>query len=285
MCGIICDVILCKLVIILVIYYCSFFIAVPHGRPGQRHLYRTSARSSNSTVVAAPVCITCPRGSSLLELRKQGRNPSADHHYAHLQHTKDVQSDGTVLSPGNPNKLSTQAQRSMVISLGGYSASITDMMVLNSSSTLGMGSKSVSVGGQQRGGSSSNINNNPNSTPGSGGGSSAYGQEPKVKKVMVKVSPCLYNSVKFSPNKQFFVRECLGPSVPYVTLHTTPNGQLVYVLNNNTELRDRVSKLALPDMRTFFVETTGGYFAPVRLYLPPGLREEEEFKFPMVLHV
>lgn len=266
---------------------CSYFIAVPHGRPGQRHLYRTSEKSSNSTVVGAPLCITCPRGTSLSELRKQGRKPSADHHYAHLQHTKDMSSDGTVLFPSTSHKSSSQSERSMMISHGSYSASITDMMILNVSVIL-----NTSASGQP------NSNNNRTSTPGSvvsssrsGGGSgisnSATGVITSVrgiKKVIVKVSPCLYNSVKFSPKKSFFVRECLGPTVPYVTLHSAPSGRLIFILNNNTELREKVNDLALPDIRTFFVETTGGYFAPVRLYLPPGLREDEEFKFPMVLH-
>ncbi len=171
-----------------------------------------------------------------------------------------------------------------MISHGAYSGSITDMMILNVSVIL-----NTSESGQ--------LNSyNPNSNPGSvvsssrsGGGisNSDVGVNTSVigiKKVMVKVSPCLYNSVKFSPTKSFFVRECLGPTVPYVTLHEAPSGRLIFILNNNTELREKVNDLALPDIRTFFVETSGGYFAPVRLYLPPGLREEEEFKFPMVLH-
>ncbi|CAL8070492.1 unnamed protein product [Orchesella dallaii] len=261
-----------------------YFIAVPHGRPGQRHLYSTSEKSFNSTVMVPPLCITCPRGTSISELRKQGKKPSADHHYAHLEHTKDVLDGGELLpastSPSSSSFASTSSYKSssegrkMMISYGTYSASITDMMVFNKTIR---NSEYMNIQNQ-------NSKNNSQSSSSASNISQPYSNR-FVKKVMVKVPPCLYNKVIFSPNQRFFVRECLGPFVPYMTLHRAPLGNFILLLNNNTELRDRVAKLALPDMRTFFVETSGGYFAPVRLYLPPGLREEEEFKFPMVLHV
>ncbi|CAG7820352.1 unnamed protein product, partial [Allacma fusca] len=57
------------------------------------------------------------------------------------------------------------------------------------------------------------------------------------------------------------------------------------ILNNNTALKDEVANMGMPIVRTFTVELEGGYHAPVRLFLPPGLLEEEDFKFPLILHV
>jgi len=110
-------------------------------------------------------------------------------------------------------------------------------------------------------------------------------EKPTTKTMLLSLSPCLYCKVTFSPNNQYFVRECLGPGVPTVTLHSAPLGRLLFVLDNNTALKEEVADVGLPVVRTFSVEVSGGYRAPVKLYLPPGLREEEEFKFPLILHV
>lgn len=257
-------------------FICRYFIAVPHERPGQRHLYRIPEKSPSATTMSVPLCITCPLGSSLLQLRKQGRKPSADHHYAKLERTKDVSSEESELSPLAKLSLSSSTfpsasfRRNELLTDGSYSASIADLLILNAT---------ISPVQQQRQQSQISVHN-LQKIPGSGTNSSA-----KIRKVLVKVAPCLFNAVIFSPKNTFFVRDCKGPNIPHQTLHAAPSGQLIFLLNNNTELRDKVAGLALPDQRSFFVETSGGYLAPVRLYLPPGLREGEEFKFPMVLHV
>lgn len=53
----------------------------------------------------------------------------------------------------------------------------------------------------------------------------------------------------------------------------------------NTLLQNRISRLALPQIKTFPVQISGGYNAQVRLHLPPGLREEEITRYPMVVQV
>lgn len=98
-------------------------------------------------------------------------------------------------------------------------------------------------------------------------------------------SICLFNSVTFNSKQRYFIRECLGPGVPTVTLHSAPSGQIIYILNNNSVVQQDVADLGLPLVKTFRVEVSGGYHAPVRLYLPPGIRDDEEFKFPLILHV
>lgn len=53
----------------------------------------------------------------------------------------------------------------------------------------------------------------------------------------------------------------------------------------NTFIQDKVSKIAMPQVKTFPVQISGGYQAQVRLHLPPGLREEEITRYPLVLQV
>ncbi|KAH8298396.1 hypothetical protein KR018_008979 [Drosophila ironensis] len=96
---------------------------------------------------------------------------------------------------------------------------------------------------------------------------------------------CLYNRVQFSQDYSYYVQECLGPEAPSVYLVETATNDKIYVLNAGDILRHRMSQLAVPQMRTFSVEIRHGFHAQVRLFLPPGMREEEDVAFPLVLHV
>ncbi|XP_030378827.1 inactive dipeptidyl peptidase 10 isoform X2 [Scaptodrosophila lebanonensis] len=96
---------------------------------------------------------------------------------------------------------------------------------------------------------------------------------------------CLYNRVQFSRDYSYYVQECLGPEAPSVYLVDTASNDKIFVLNAGDVLRHRLAQLAIPQMRTFSVEIRHGFHAQVRLYLPPGMREEEEVAFPLVLHV
>lgn len=100
--------------------------------------------------------------------------------------------------------------------------------------------------------------------------------------------PCQYHNAIFPPiGTDYFVLECYGPGIPTVTLYKTdfPMPHLIYVLQNNTLLRERIAKLALPQVKTFPVQISGGYNAQVKLYLPPGLREDEITRYPLIVQV
>ncbi|XP_066142591.1 inactive dipeptidyl peptidase 10 [Euwallacea fornicatus] len=99
--------------------------------------------------------------------------------------------------------------------------------------------------------------------------------------------PCLYHNAVFSPNSQYFVLECLGPGVPTTRLFRTvmPKPKPLLWLQNNTLLKEKVSKMAMPQIKTFPVQISGGYRAHVRLFLPPGLREDEITRYPLVVQV
>lgn len=50
-------------------------------------------------------------------------------------------------------------------------------------------------------------------------------------------------------------------------------------------MREKIDKMAMPQIKTFPVQISGGYLAQVRLHLPPGLREEEITRYPLVVQV
>ncbi|KAL0861658.1 hypothetical protein ABMA27_009147 [Loxostege sticticalis] len=99
--------------------------------------------------------------------------------------------------------------------------------------------------------------------------------------------PCLYHEAHFSPSAAYFVLECLGPGVPTSSLHkiALPEPRMLLHLENNTAVKERLSSIALPTPRTFSVQLSSGHAARVRLLLPPGLREDEVTKYPLVLKV
>lgn len=116
-----------------------------------------------------------------------------------------------------------------------------------------------------------------------GGGSAA---EPKPE------TPCQFFTAIFAPNSNEFVLiECLGPVVPFSAIYrlvvdpSKSPTQVLFYLQNNTALAERISKVALPQVKSFPVMISGGYHAQVRLFLPPGLREDEITRYPMIVHV
>lgn len=103
---------------------------------------------------------------------------------------------------------------------------------------------------------------------------------------------CQYHRATFAPGQLgLALIECLGPDVPSSAIYRMPREYTqrplkpVYYVQNNTKLRERVATVALPQVKSFPVMISGGYRAQVRLFLPPGLREDEITRYPMVLHV
>lgn len=96
---------------------------------------------------------------------------------------------------------------------------------------------------------------------------------------------CLYNKIHFSKNFSYYVQECLGPEVPSIYLVETSTNTKIALLNGGDTLRKRIMQLAIPQVRTFSVEIRHGFLAQVRLFLPPGMKEDEDIAFPLVLHM
>lgn len=89
----------------------------------------------------------------------------------------------------------------------------------------------------------------------------------------------------------FVLIECLGPGVPSTSIYRIDAEnrerplQHLYSVQNNTKIQERVNKIALPQVRSFPIMISGGYHAQVRLSIPPGLRDDEITRYPLVLHV
>ncbi|XP_011502782.1 PREDICTED: dipeptidyl aminopeptidase-like protein 6 [Ceratosolen solmsi marchali] len=98
---------------------------------------------------------------------------------------------------------------------------------------------------------------------------------------------CQYYNAIFPSNFEYFVLECLGPGIPTVTLYKTemPMPRFIILLQNNALLKEKIANLALPQIKTFPVQISGGYNAQVKLYLPPGLREDEITRYPLIVQV
>lgn len=111
----------------------------------------------------------------------------------------------------------------------------------------------------------------------------------------VKIEPqsCQYHNAIFAPGKlSLAIIECLGPGVPSSAIYRIPlefnqdtSLEPIFIVQNNTMLRQRVATVALPQVKSFPVMISGGYHAQVRLFLPPGLREDEITRYPLILHV
>uniref|UniRef100_A0A646QBZ2 Venom dipeptidyl peptidase 4 n=1 Tax=Hemiscolopendra marginata TaxID=943146 RepID=A0A646QBZ2_9MYRI len=96
---------------------------------------------------------------------------------------------------------------------------------------------------------------------------------------------CLYVNTKFSVENSYFILECLGPGVPKIFLFSTRNNKTRVELNSNSVLEEFILTKAMPQIRTFRVPLSSGYEAHVRLYLPPGLRDEEITTYPLIIEV
>lgn len=105
--------------------------------------------------------------------------------------------------------------------------------------------------------------------------------------------PCQYHEAAFAPGELGLVLiDCLGPDIPTTAIYRMPakfdsSHTLwpIYHIQNNTKLRNRIKMVALPQVKYFPVMISGGYHAQVRLFLPPGLREDEITRYPLILHV
>ncbi|XP_050418288.1 dipeptidyl peptidase 4 isoform X4 [Patella vulgata] len=95
---------------------------------------------------------------------------------------------------------------------------------------------------------------------------------------------CQYLSATFSSNSRYYMLNCEGPGVPYTALRTVAGAQ-VRVMENNTALREKLSKKALPRVEYVQIEVEDGYKIWGKLLLPPVLKKEEILTYPLLLHV
>ncbi|KAL4217014.1 diacylglycerol pyrophosphate phosphatase [Mactra antiquata] len=93
---------------------------------------------------------------------------------------------------------------------------------------------------------------------------------------------CLYVDASFGPTGDFYILECLGPGVPYYSLYATPD---VYVtdLEDNSDLRRRVSSKLTPVEKYFNISLPDGNFILGKLLLPSILVTEELIQYNVLI--
>lgn len=115
---------------------------------------------------------------------------------------------------------------------------------------------------------------------------------PLPTKVAHANSSCRYSNAYLSPSLEFYVHECLGPLVPYVEVRSLPTNRLVKSLQHNQQLRSDSMDKAFPRLMQLKVPLHGDNppgkrnrpdFVTVELYLPPGLREDDNTIYPLLV--
>ncbi|RWS16469.1 prolyl endopeptidase FAP-like protein [Dinothrombium tinctorium] len=96
---------------------------------------------------------------------------------------------------------------------------------------------------------------------------------------------CSYHDAVFSRKAKFYILECQGPGVPWTEIRSAQDNQILMKTKVDSKLFEIVEKRAFPQIRSFRVPIDHGYFAEVKLILPPALREYEEIKFPLVVEI
>ena len=89
-----------------------------------------------------------------------------------------------------------------------------------------------------------------------------------------------------SPSASAYVQICQGPDIPYTQLFSLPDNKPLLLLDNNRELRNTLSQFSLPHVKDLTVDLPWSDVpARIRLLMPPGFREYEEFAFPLILNM
>uniref|UniRef100_A0A182VVH4 Peptidase S9 prolyl oligopeptidase catalytic domain-containing protein n=1 Tax=Anopheles minimus TaxID=112268 RepID=A0A182VVH4_9DIPT len=96
---------------------------------------------------------------------------------------------------------------------------------------------------------------------------------------------CLFNRVSFNDDYTYFVQECLGPESPSTYLVEAGSERKVRILNDGNELREQLVQLAKPQIMTFSVQIKYDFNAQVKLFLPPGVKEDDDLQLPLILHI
>jgi len=95
----------------------------------------------------------------------------------------------------------------------------------------------------------------------------------------------MYNSVVINKNHTHYVHTCLGNGIPEVTLRLISDNSIQFVLEDNHQLYTKLQDKRLPRLLYTSVDLPGGFTAPVKMMLPPGLDEKEQRKYPALVHV
>lgn len=95
---------------------------------------------------------------------------------------------------------------------------------------------------------------------------------------------CLYNTAKFSTDHSHYVLTCAGPGVPDIAIY---NRQASEVLDweKNEAVLDILSKKSQPIVQRYNIAVSEGFYARVKLLIPPYADLTGATKYPMLIFV
>ena len=115
---------------------------------------------------------------------------------------------------------------------------------------------------------------------------------------------CEYNEVSVSPDLTGYVQvtlsdsirvcylslcsqQCLGPDVPSTHIFSLPDNRCLVTLDTNRHIHHQLAVSSMPRLTELSLPlpSSPGSLARVRLTLPPVLREEEDFSFPLLVNM
>ena len=81
-----------------------------------------------------------------------------------------------------------------------------------------------------------------------------------------------------------FIQECPGSGILFSRIIDLETMTEVFRLENNDKLSKTIHKFSLPKIKEFSIQLLNSPVpATVRLFLPPGYRENKEYAFPLLL--
>ncbi|EAT43797.1 AAEL004793-PA [Aedes aegypti] len=98
-------------------------------------------------------------------------------------------------------------------------------------------------------------------------------------------SNCMFNKIFFNSDYSYYVQECIGPDSPASYIVNTTSGKMIFILDNGDYLKSLLFEVAKPQIMTFSVQIRYDFHAQVRMYLPPGIEEDDDVQLPLILHV
>ncbi|XP_060517373.1 venom dipeptidyl peptidase 4-like isoform X2 [Cylas formicarius] len=101
--------------------------------------------------------------------------------------------------------------------------------------------------------------------------------------MVVDGEECKYAKADFSKDYSYLAKICQGPAPIYVTVDNIKNNTDSIVWQNNTYVRDQISRKLLPSTKDLTVPIEGNFAARVRLLLPPNF--DEATKYPAIVYV
>ncbi|XP_053140893.1 dipeptidyl peptidase 4 [Hemicordylus capensis] len=93
---------------------------------------------------------------------------------------------------------------------------------------------------------------------------------------------CQYYSASFSTDARYYKLNCIGPGVPYYTLHNSNTDKVIKILENNTYFDNLLKNIQMPSKRVENLTLHGETFW-YQMILPPHFDSKK--KYPLLIDV